>query len=71
MLGVVVGAAGLGVTAPRAVGVRAPSSSIPGASARWRRVRWIDVDLPTLATFRREESARFLTAAKRRLGLGR
>ncbi len=41
-----------------------------GTTLAVRAVTAVDVNLPTLADFRRAESARFLAAAARRLGLG-
>ena len=41
-----------------------------GAFLAWRTVTAVDLNLPTLAEFRRRESARVLAAAARRLDLG-
>lgn len=42
-----------------------------GAYLGWRAHTAVDVNLPTLNTFRKVESARYLAAAGRRLDLGR
>ena len=39
-----------------------------GTHLAWRAHTAVDQNLPTLAAFRRTESARFLTGAARRLG---
>jgi hypothetical protein len=59
VLGLAGGTAALGVTAPRAVGVRLRYEAVPAA---------VDVNLPTLNDFRVRESRRMLEAVARRSG---
>jgi hypothetical protein len=64
----------MGVTSPRAVGVRLPYADVPSAVRAWVDdalvspvATWTDIGLPTLNEFRRTEARRFLAAAARRL----
>ncbi len=74
MLGLALGAPGLVVTAPRAVGVRLPYGAAPAPVRTWVEqelgspVVAVDVNLPTLNDFRVRESRRMLEAVRSRAG---